>query len=113
MSTMATDSTLISIREAARALGVHDNTVRRYVDRGLIRAVRLPSGVRRVRREDVESFGSVAGPPPERTLEQLARSQGVASVPALDDLADPDLWASDEEVDEFLAMTYAERDRDR
>jgi excisionase family DNA binding protein len=52
MSLMST----MTIREAARRLGVHENTVRRYVDRGLIRAERLPSGVRRPSREDVEAM---------------------------------------------------------
>jgi excisionase family DNA binding protein len=113
MSTMAPDTTWMSIREAARRLGVHDNTMRRYVDRGLIRAVRLPSGVRRVKREDVESFGMSRDRGPDRTLEQLAREQGVGPIPSLDQLASPDLWRSDEELDEFLELTYAERDRDR
>jgi excisionase family DNA binding protein len=67
---MPTDSNLISIREAARRLGVDETTMRRYVDRGLLRAVRLPSGVRRVRREDVEAFARIAEPAPERTLER-------------------------------------------
>ena len=49
-------STFISFREAAQRLGVHENTVRRYADRGLIRAVRLPSGIRRLRRTDVEAM---------------------------------------------------------
>lgn len=35
-------------------MGVHENTVRRWADRGLIQPVRLPSGVRRFRAEDVE-----------------------------------------------------------
>ena len=46
---------LMKVREVARALGVHENTVRRWEDRGLLRAVRLPSGVRRFRAEDVEA----------------------------------------------------------
>lgn len=47
---------LMKVREAARALGVHENTVRRWEERGLLRAVRLPSGVRRFRPEDVEAM---------------------------------------------------------
>lgn len=49
-------STFISFREAAKRLGVHENTVRRYADRGLIGAVLLLSGVRRLRRSDVEAM---------------------------------------------------------
>jgi excisionase family DNA binding protein len=47
---------LMQVRQAARALGVHENTIRRWEDRGLLRAVRLPSGVRRFRVEDVEAL---------------------------------------------------------
>lgn len=46
---------LMQVRQAAQALGVHENTIRRWEERGLLRAVRLPSGVRRFRPEDVEA----------------------------------------------------------
>lgn len=49
-------STLMQVREAARELGVHENTLRRWEERGLLKAVRLPSGVRRFRREDIEGL---------------------------------------------------------
>lgn len=49
MSTMS----LMTVRASARGLGVHENTLRRWEEKGLIRAVRLPSGVRRFRSEDV------------------------------------------------------------
>jgi excisionase family DNA binding protein len=45
---------LLGVREAARRLGVHENTLRRWEQTGLIRAVKLPTGVRRFREEDVE-----------------------------------------------------------
>ncbi len=47
---------LMQVRQAAQALGVHENTIRRWEERGLLRAVRLPSGVRRFRAEDVEAM---------------------------------------------------------
>ncbi len=47
---------LLQVRAAARGLGVHENTLRRWEERGLIRAVRLPSGVRRFRAEDIETM---------------------------------------------------------
>lgn len=47
---------LLQVRQAARGLGVHENTLRRWEERGLIRAVHLPSGVRRFRPEDVEAL---------------------------------------------------------
>jgi hypothetical protein len=42
-------------------------------------------------------------------VEELARRQGVGPVASIDDLARPDLFESDEELDEFLAMVYADR----
>jgi excisionase family DNA binding protein len=47
---------LLQVRQAARGLGVHENTLRRWEERGLIRAVHLPSGVRRFRPEDIEAL---------------------------------------------------------
>jgi excisionase family DNA binding protein len=44
---------LMQVRAAARELGVSENTLRRWEERGLLRAVRLPSGVRRFRAEDI------------------------------------------------------------
>lgn len=44
---------LMTVRASARGLGVHENTLRRWEEKGLIRAVRLPSGVRRFRSEDI------------------------------------------------------------
>jgi excisionase family DNA binding protein len=38
---------LLQVRQAARMLGVHENTLRRWEQKGLLHAVRLPSGVRR------------------------------------------------------------------
>ncbi len=99
---MDTDSPHLSIREAARQLGVHDNTVRRYADRGLVRAVRLPSGVRRLLRDDVEAL-----------VPRGPDASGSSEPPSLDDLAAPGVFLSDRELEEFLAMTYAERARDR
>lgn len=45
---------LLQVREAAKALGVHENTLRRWADAGLIQVVRLPSGVRRVPADEIE-----------------------------------------------------------
>ncbi len=46
---------LMNVRDTARALGVHENTVRNWEDRGILRAVRLPgSGYRRFSVQDVE-----------------------------------------------------------
>jgi hypothetical protein len=46
---------LLNVRDTARALGVHENTIRNWEARGLLRAVHLPgSGFRRFRVEEVE-----------------------------------------------------------
>jgi excisionase family DNA binding protein len=46
---------LLNVRDTARALGVHENTVRNWEERGILRAVRLPgSGYRRFALQDVE-----------------------------------------------------------
>lgn len=45
----------MNVRDAARRLGIHENTARNLESRGELKAVRLPgSGFRRFRREDVE-----------------------------------------------------------
>lgn len=52
--TMATRE-LLNVRDTARMLGVHENTVRNWEARGLVRAVHLPgSGYRRFATHDVE-----------------------------------------------------------
>ena len=48
---------MLPIREACSLLGVHTNTVRRWSDRGLLKAYRIgPRGDRRFRRGDIDSF---------------------------------------------------------
>jgi putative resolvase len=47
---------LLGVREAARRLGVHENTLRRWEQSGLIHAVKLPTGVRRFRAEDIQKL---------------------------------------------------------
>ena len=50
-------SPLLTVREVARLLHIHSNTVRRWSDRGLIRAYRISRrGDRRFKREDVARF---------------------------------------------------------
>jgi excisionase family DNA binding protein len=45
----------LSVRETARRLGVHENTVRNWEDKGLLRAAKLPgSGYRRFDQAEVE-----------------------------------------------------------
>jgi excisionase family DNA binding protein len=60
---------LLGVREAAEQLGVHENTLRRWEQAGLIRAVKLPTGVRRFQPEEVqrvrdEMLGGSSDSPP-------------------------------------------------
>lgn len=48
-----TDPKMIGVREAARNLGVHENTIRNWEKRGLLTATHLPSGIRRFSAEEV------------------------------------------------------------
>ncbi|MEU7803773.1 hypothetical protein AB0B10_31405 [Micromonospora arborensis] len=41
--------------------------------------------------------------------EELARRQGIRPITSVDDLARPDLFESDDELDAFLADLYASR----
>jgi hypothetical protein len=43
------------------------------------------------------------------SVEELARRQGVRPIESVDEMARPDLFASDEELEEFLADLYASR----
>jgi excisionase family DNA binding protein len=47
---------LLGVRSAAEQLGVHENTLRRWEQNGLVDAVRLPSGVRRFRADDISAL---------------------------------------------------------
>ncbi len=91
-------------------MGVHESTVRRYADRGLIGAKRLPSGVRRLYGADVDALAArMEGREPGRDREAAERASPVT----LEDLREAPIWGSDEDLEQFLALTYAERDRDR
>jgi hypothetical protein len=43
------------------------------------------------------------------STEELARRRGVKPIKSVDELAQPDLWESDEEYEAFLADLYASR----
>jgi len=48
---------MLTVREVARLLHIHSNTVRRWADQGIIRAYRITHrGDRRFRREDIARF---------------------------------------------------------
>ena len=48
---------MLTVREVAQLLHIHSNTVRRWADRGIIRAYRISHrGDRRFKREDIAHF---------------------------------------------------------
>ena len=52
---MPTTKDMLNVRDTARMLGVHENTVRNWEERGILRALHLPgSGYRRFAAADVE-----------------------------------------------------------
>jgi len=57
MKDNATLVPMLTVRQVAKLLHVHSNTVRRWSDQGILRAYRIsPRGDRRYRREDIEYF---------------------------------------------------------
>lgn len=55
---------LLTISEAAKRLGVHPNTLRKWADNGTIQVVMLPSGYRRFRPVDIDAMREQMGLPP-------------------------------------------------
>ncbi len=52
---MSPTTEFLNVRETAKQLGVHENTVRNLEKRGLLQAARLPgSGFRRFRKADID-----------------------------------------------------------
>ncbi len=48
---------MLTVREVARLLYIHPNTLKRWSDKGIIRTYRItPRGDRRFRQEDVAAF---------------------------------------------------------
>lgn len=47
---------LLRVSEAAESLGVHENTIRNWIDKGFLTAIRLPSGHRRMDAAEVANL---------------------------------------------------------
>ena len=58
---MSVGQRLLTIAQLAERLGVHVNTVRNWANRGLIPHIKLPSGYRRFKPEEVERFAQEMG----------------------------------------------------
>jgi hypothetical protein len=52
----------------------------------------------------------MAAEPDDMTITTLAAAQGIEPLATASDLADPDVWGSDKEVDMFNATVRFERD---
>ena len=100
----------LGLKRAARLLGVHEQTLRSWEKRGLIRLVRLPgSGYRRVPVEEVERLSvEMAAPRPDPGVVIAGPDQDSESVAAAHLLAETvcaelaDLEATTT-LDEFMA----------
>lgn len=67
---MEDQTTLLTISQAAKRLGVSPGTVRTYADKGMIPVIKLPSGHRRFRPEDVQDLRREMGLEPSGDEEQ-------------------------------------------
>jgi excisionase family DNA binding protein len=57
MALLGHSNGMLTVREVARLLNVHINTVRRWNEKGMLKAYRMgPRGDRRFSREDIASF---------------------------------------------------------
>jgi len=63
---------LLTARQVARLLNVHVNTVRRWNDRGILKAYRIgPRGDRRFNKADIDMFLSGNGQPNNESEPEL------------------------------------------
>jgi len=63
---------LLNARQVARILNVHVNTVRRWNDRGILKAYRIgPRGDRRFSKADIDMFLAGNGQPENETAAEL------------------------------------------
>jgi putative resolvase len=70
---MSKNDRLLTLSEATKMLGVHENTVRRWGDEGTLRMVRTPGGHRRFPLSGVEEMlGGPKAPPEDESTEARA-----------------------------------------
>lgn len=80
---------LLTVKGAAEKLHVSTSTIRNWIEKGYISAVRFPSGVRRLPEEEVERLAThlfgmtpfIEGqeePPPKNRGRKVAPDEGVA-----------------------------------
>lgn len=82
---------VVSIRAAARRLQVHENTIRNWIERRIIGAIKLPTGIRRIPESEVarlerEMFAVPTSLPEDKPVpapEKWGREDGLNSYPGL------------------------------
>jgi excisionase family DNA binding protein len=87
IGTLAPPPTL-PIKDVAARLGVHENTVRNWVDRGLLDGYRTPTGRRKVRLDDVERLEREMYGVPVRAAELDESSSAPPQVAEIDRAAE-------------------------
>jgi len=109
---MSETQVCVTLKRAAQVLGVHEQTLRSWEKRGLIRMVRLPgSGYRRVPVQEIERLQTeMASPirgvgvrivPPRKDADSLAQARALAETICAE-LSDLE---SETTLDEFLASS--------
>ncbi len=107
---MSESQAYLTLKRTAQVLGVHEQTLRRWEKRGIVRMVRLPgSGYRRVPVQEVRRLqAEMAAPrhvpgvrlaPPRRDADSLAQAQALAEAVCAE-LADLESATT---LDEWLA----------
>jgi hypothetical protein len=91
-----TDEKLLTLRDAARRIGVHENTVRNWVKRGLLEPVEVPDS--RYRRFQADEIDRVAHQQ-EVSSAKARRTEGTIELVDADYL---DSWAGSRQAEELL-----------
>jgi DNA-binding transcriptional MerR regulator len=91
----------LTLRAAARRIGVHENTVRNWVSRGLVRPVKIPgSRYQRFRADDIDRVAHQQ----EVASEKARRTEGTSELVDADYL---ESWAGSRQAEELLPEVVA------
>ncbi len=99
---MQTQSPLLTLKQASRILGVHENTLRNWERRGILRMTRLPhSRYRRVPREEVQRLAQELN---------LIENDGASGVWLQTPSNDPKRVAEGKELADVIRAELAQKD---
>ena len=91
----------LTLRDAARRIGVHENTIRNWVSRGLLQPVNVPgSRYQRFRADDIDRLAHQQ----EVSSEKARRTEGTTELVDADYL---ESWASGRQAEELLPEVVA------